>query len=108
MLWSEEVAKALRHMQKSCRPKVSPCGETTFDLRSNSLGRRGKLVPYDQFYSLLRVAVRSWPRIFKHSPTPLQASQDGGQILDWGMFLARVPDLFTVPRHPTYCANCPF
>lgn len=50
MLWPKQVAKALPH--------VSPCGETTFDLRSNSLGRRGKLVPYDQFYSLLRVAVR--------------------------------------------------
>src|SRR5271155_2926200 len=58
MLWPEQVAKALRHMQKSCPPNVSPCGETAFDLRSNSLGRRGKLVPYDQFYSLLRVAVR--------------------------------------------------
>jgi hypothetical protein len=58
MLWPEQVVKALRHMQKSCRPNVSQCGETTFDLRSNSLGRRGKLVPCDQFYSLLRVAVR--------------------------------------------------
>src|ERR1700722_20055426 len=48
----------LRHMQKSCRPNVSPCGETTFDLGSNFLGRRGKLVPCDQFYSLLRVVVR--------------------------------------------------
>jgi hypothetical protein len=40
------------------RHNVSLRGETNFDLRSNSLGRRGKLVPHDQFYSLLRVAVR--------------------------------------------------
>src|SRR5271156_956945 len=78
MLWSEEVAKALRHMQKSCRPKVSPCGETTFDSRSNSLGRRGKLVPYDQFLQSIACRCVSWSRIFRHSPTPLQASQDGG------------------------------
>ena len=101
------MANTLRRTQRSLSSNVSLCGETIFDLRRNSLGRRGKIVPYGQFYSLLRVAVRrdlEFPGT--HPNSKLRRME--AKFWIWAYFLARVLDLFTVLQHPTYCANCSF